>query len=63
MKKYLITYTNTEILSISDAPEEGVIACGSKMLIATIDDSLIMFSALTFDISKLEKAKENEAFS
>ena len=60
MKKYLITYSETEILSISDAPLEGIIASGSNIVITTIDNALLMFSGMLFDISELERVKENE---
>jgi hypothetical protein len=60
MKKYLITYSDTEIITISEAPTEGIIANGSNMVITTIDNALLMFSGMAFDITELEKTKQNE---
>lgn len=60
MKKYLITYTDNEIITISDAPEQGVIANGTNMVINTMENALLMFSALGFDITELEEVNVRE---
>lgn len=54
-KKYLITYDNGVIISISDAPLEGVIACGTNMLISTLENAKLMFESLGYDTSSIDE--------
>lgn len=55
MKKYLITYTDTEILTVSEAPTEGVTASGTNMLVTTLENALAIFNSMGFDVEILEK--------
>jgi hypothetical protein len=55
MKKYLITYTDTEILTFSEAPKEGVTASGTNMLFTTLDNAIMIFKAMDFDVEILER--------
>lgn len=54
-KKYLITYDNGVILSISDVPIEGVIACGTNMLISTLSNAKLMLEGLGIDTSVIDE--------
>ena len=55
MKKYLITYTDTEVLTVSDAPKEGVTATGTNMLVTTLDNALMIFNSMDFDVEILNQ--------
>ena len=55
MKKYLITYTDTEILTVSEAPTEGVTASGTNMLVTTLENAISIFKAMEFDVEILER--------
>ena len=54
MKKYLITYTDKEILTVSEAPTEGVTASGTNMLVTTLDNALMIFNSMDFVITLIE---------
>lgn len=54
MKKYLITYTDTEILTVSEAPTEGVTASGTNMLVTTLENAKIIFKSMDFVITLIE---------
>ena len=55
MKKYLITYTDTEILTVSEAPTEGVTASGTNMLVTTLENALMIFRSMDFDVEILNQ--------
>lgn len=55
MKKYLITYTDTEILTVSEAPTEGVTASGTNMLVTTLENAVMIFRSMDFDVEILNQ--------
>jgi len=59
-KKHLITYDNGVILSISDAPTDGVIACGTNMLISTLENAKLMFESLGIDTIVIDEKIQSE---
>lgn len=55
MKKYLITYTDTEILTVSEAPTEGVTASGTNILVTTLENAVMIFNSMDFDVEILNQ--------
>ena len=55
MKKYLITYTDTEILTVSEAPTKGVTASGTNMLVTTLENAVMIFNSMDFDVEILNQ--------
>ena len=55
MKKYLITYTDTEILTVSEAPKEGVTATGTNIIVTTLENAIMIFNSMDFDVEILNQ--------
>lgn len=61
-KKYLITYNSEEVVTVSAHEGGGNIVTGTNVLITTLENAIIMLTALNVDASKVneEIVRNNE---
>ena len=53
MKEYLITYSDGVVLSIVEAPEGAEIACGTEMIIDTLENAKPTLLTAGIDIAAI----------
>ena len=57
--KHLITYGDGEVLSVTPEPTEGIMACGTKMLIDTLKNAKIMLDSCGVVTTKIDEYVES----
>lgn len=58
MEKYLITFNDTEVVSITEAGG-GTTQAGTNVIITTLDNALIALTAMGIDTSAIAQKKED----
>lgn len=54
MEKYLITYNETEVISVSEH-NGGTVMTGTNAMITTLDDAIVALTALNIDATKVNE--------
>lgn len=54
-KKYLITYNSEEVVTVSQHEGGGNIVTGTNVLITTLENAVIMLTALGVDAEKVNE--------
>lgn len=59
MEKYLITFNDTEVVSITES-SGGTTMTGTNVIITTLDNALIALTAMGIDTTAISQKKEND---
>lgn len=60
MEKYLIVYSDTEIITITNVPEGTAVVTPYRYVVETLENAKLMLSILGIDTSKIDEYKPIE---
>lgn len=60
MRKFLIVYSEIQVISISDIPEGTAVVTPHKYIVETLQNAKLMLNALGVDTSKIDEYKPIE---